>query len=118
MVPENEAGEMVFKPAVDIDIKGEGIDISRHDLRINPEGETNYRIQEGAKELIDKFNFQTYVYNKKMEFVLHTWLASGKHLDLLTGKEITLGSECCEKVKVDLDGKEVELRICLRYYEA
>lgn len=107
----------LLKPAVDIEIKGAGFAIERLGLRLNAEGDTHYRIQEGVEEVIDRFSFDAFVIKRKLEFSIHTWLSTGKHLDLAQAKEIQLGETFEQDIKVEKDGSEIELKISLRFYE-
>lgn len=111
-------GEGYFKPAISIEIKGEGVDIKRSALRLNGDGDTHYRFQESEEGVIDKFSFDAFVIKGKLEFSIHTWLSNGKHLDLVSAKDLSIGDTFKQTVKVEKDGKSLELDVSIAYFEA
>ena len=110
--------EELFKPCIDLQIKGDGIAINRAGLRLNPVGETTYRVDDDNGGLLERYEIKAFAYNKKIDCNIHTWLSNGKHLDLLDERGIELDVNLEKKIKVEKDGKELELEIRICYYEA
>ena len=115
MVPDLRPDEAA-RLCADFEIKGAGIDIKRKGLALNPVGATRYRIEEDGDSPLDKLSFDPVVSGDKLDFTMHTWLASGKHLDIVEGKDIPLGNTFSANVRVDKDGNILELAIALRFY--
>ena len=114
MVPDLRSDEAVALRA-DFEIKGEGIDIKRKGLALNPVGATRYRV-EADEGPLDRLSFDPFVSDNKLDFTMHTWLADGKHLDIVEGKDIPLGETFNKEVSINKDGAILNLTICLRFY--
>lgn len=110
-------GEAVFRPFVDIEIKGSEVNISRPGLPLNEEGPTEYRIQEEAKGKIKRCSFEAFVVNRKLEFTIHTWMDDGRHLDLAAAKGIAIGEAFEKKVEVDRNGTLLSFEIKVLFRE-